>query len=221
MPPVPIPSGLRPSPLDKGSRPLDPVLRGPPMREAGNHRKGAGGHWIGFRSITAAAERPVTFGWCFSWLEAHLLRGLGSSAAQRIGGRPSVPPLQNTGTIRSFRRGRSQTGPQAAKGRPTAENRPGALVRQRQARLWNRTNSNFPKTQGPVARKKSQKATQILRAGNVLPTPRGNPRNGGPRGNLAWRTRRYAEVLPCKFPLASFGSFSTGKRNSPRRANPL
>ena len=54
------------------------------------------------------------------------------------------------------------------------------LARQPQARLWNRTNSNFPKTQGPVARKKSQKATQILRAGNVLPTPRGNPRKWGP-----------------------------------------
>ena len=130
-----------------------PHFTGPPMREAGNHRKGAGGHGIGFRSITAAAERPVTFGWHFSWLKARLLRGLGSSAVQRIGGRPSVPSPQNTGTIRSFRRGRSQTGPRAAKGRPTAENRPGALVRQRQARLWNRTNSNFPKTQGPVARR--------------------------------------------------------------------
>ena len=54
------------------------------------------------------------------------------------------------------------------------------LARQPQARLWNRTNSNFPKTQGPVARKKSQKATQILRAGNVLPTPRGNLRKWGP-----------------------------------------
>ena len=31
-----------------------------------------------------------------------------------------------------------------------------------------------------MARKKSQKATQILRAGNVLPTPRGNPRKWGP-----------------------------------------
>ena len=54
------------------------------------------------------------------------------------------------------------------------------LARQPQARLWNRTNSNFPKTQGPVARKKSQKATQILRAGNFLPTPRGNLRKWGP-----------------------------------------
>ena len=54
------------------------------------------------------------------------------------------------------------------------------LARQPQARLWNRTNSNFPKTQGPVARKKSQKATQILRAGNVLPGSRGNSRKWGP-----------------------------------------
>ena len=152
---------LRMSASRSYSPPLDPILRGPPMREAGNHRKGAGGHGIGFRSITAAAERPVTFGWCFSWLEARLLGWWGSSSAQRIGGRPSVPPLQNMGTIRSFRRGRSQTGPQAAKGRPTAENRPGALVRQRQARLWNRTNSNFPKTQGPVARREFRHSLRV------------------------------------------------------------
>ena len=101
---------LRMSASRSYSPPLDPILRGSPMREAGNHRKGTGGHGIGFRSITAAAERPVTFGWHFSWLKARLLRGLGSSAVQRIGGRPSVPSPQNTGTIRSFRRGRSQTG---------------------------------------------------------------------------------------------------------------
>ena len=79
----------------------------------------------------------------------------------------------------------------------------------------------FSAQPGPGGPAGIQTLTQSLRAGNVLPTPRGNPRNGGPRGNLAWRTRRYAEVPPCKFPLASFGSFSTGKRNSPRRANPL
>ena len=54
------------------------------------------------------------------------------------------------------------------------------FARQPQARLWNRTNSNFPKTQGPVARKKSQKATQILRAEKALPDPRGNLRKWGP-----------------------------------------
>ena len=34
--------------------------------------------------------------------------------------------------------------------------------------------------QGPVARIKWRNATQILRAGNVLPNPRGNPRKWGP-----------------------------------------
>ena len=165
------------------------------MREAGNHRKGAGGHWIGFRSITAAAERPVTFGWHFSWLKARLLRGLGSSAVQRIGGRPSVPSPQNTGTIRSFRRGRSQTGPQAAKGRPTAENRPGALVRQRQARLWNRTNSNFPKTQGPVARREFRHSLRFC-APEMFCPPQGVTPVNGVRGNATMSTKCSSGAVP-------------------------
>ena len=77
------------------------------------------------------------------------------------------------------------------------------LARQPQARLWNRTNSNFPKTQGPVARKKSQKATQILRAGNVLPTPRGNLRKWGPgKGDYEH------EVLIRSRPRRRFGYFA-------------
>ena len=38
----------------------------------------------------------------------------------------------------------------------------------------------FLLTQGPVARIEYWNATQILRAGNFLPGPRDNPRNGGP-----------------------------------------
>ena len=77
------------------------------------------------------------------------------------------------------------------------------LARQPQARLWNRNNSNFPKTQGPVARKKAQKATQILRAGNVLPTPRGSPRKWGPgKGDYEH------EVLIWSRPRWRFGSFA-------------
>ena len=72
---------------------------------------------------------------------------------------------------------RARGRPKAA---PTAENGPGALVRQSQARLWNRIRPKFLHTQGPVARREFRPATQILRAGNVLPTSRGNPRNGGP-----------------------------------------
>ena len=51
---------------------------------------------------------------------------------------------------------------------PTPGNGPGALVRQSQARLWNRIRPKFLHTQGPVARIEWQKATQILRAGNFL-----------------------------------------------------
>ena len=91
------------------------------------------------------------------------------------------------------------------------------LARQPQARLWNRTNSNFPKTQGPVARKKSQKATQILRAGNFLTTPRGNPRKWGSGESSpmdlggAKRSRSPSAASPVAFCLL----FRHGKRRSP------
>ena len=62
----------------------------------------------------------------------------------------------------------------------------GALARQRQARLWNRTGLNFPHSQGPVARRELKPATQILRAGNVLPTSRGNLRIRGPGKAVLW-----------------------------------
>ncbi len=67
------------------------------------------------------------------------------------------------------------------KAAPTAENGPGTLVRRRQAQKRNRTSSNFPPAQAPsgAGRNRAQ-ALLILRAGNVLPTSRGNPRNGGP-----------------------------------------
>ena len=55
------------------------------MREADGQRKGVGGQEIGFRSMTAAAELPVTFGQCFYRLEARLLGWWGSSAAQGDG----------------------------------------------------------------------------------------------------------------------------------------
>ena len=46
------------------------------------------------------------------------------------------------------------------------------------------------------------------------------PRNGGSRGRATWRQGGFAEPADCAHPLASFGSFSTRKRNSPRRAKP-
>ena len=47
---------------------------------------------------------------------------------------------------------------------------PGAAVESHQPQ--------FLECQAPVGRKKLRKATQILRAGNFLPGPRDNPRNG-------------------------------------------
>ena len=67
---------------------------------------------------------------------------------------------------------------------------PGALVRKRQARERNRTRPNFPPTQAPsgAGRDRTQ-ALLILRAGNVLPTSRDNPRNGV-RGKRSYGPRR-------------------------------
>ena len=67
---------------------------------------------------------------------------------------------------------------------------PVPLVRKRQARERNRTSPNFPPTQAPsgAGRDRTQ-ALLILRAGNILPTSRGNPRNGV-RGKRSYGPRR-------------------------------
>ena len=104
------------------------------------------------------------------------------------------------------------------KGRPYGGNAPGALVRQSQARLWNRTRLNFPHGQGPVARKEPLAATQILRAGRILPDSRDNPRNGGPG------VRRLGAPERCSsgaVPRRSFGFFPiAGKETRPAGRNP-
>ena len=93
---------------------------------------------------------------------------------------------------------------------------PGALTRQSQARQRNRTICNFQPSQPPVGREKSHNATQILRAENVLPGPRGNPRNGvrGKRpmdlGGTKW-SRSPSDASPGAFCLL----FRHGKRRSP------
>ena len=126
-----------------------PLPSGPPfygdrqLGSLGSHRKGAGGQRISFRSMTAAAEFPVTFRWYPYRLEARLLGWWSSSSAQRDGGRvrapaptaeskplyfsrraryphrtvpgrPSVPPLRKE-TSRIFLRGRTLAGPPMTK----------------------------------------------------------------------------------------------------------
>ena len=67
---------------------------------------------------------------------------------------------------------------------------PVPLVRKRQARERNRTSPNFPPTQAPSgAGRDHTQALLILRAGNILPTSRDNPRNGV-RGKRSYGPRR-------------------------------
>ena len=61
------------------------------------------------------------------------------------GGRLIAAPTPVSDALLSLRRGRSQIGPRAHTVRPYGGNAPGALVRQSQARLWNRTGLNFPR----------------------------------------------------------------------------
>ena len=161
----------------------------------------------------------------YRW-KARLCGWRGSSSAQGIGRRVWDPPLRNTGTLRSFRRGRPAGGlwprtssvtlcvtpsPKGEGFRATARvaltpgNGPGALVRQSQARLWNRIRPKFLHTQGPVARIEWQKATQILRAENPTPSQRGNPRNGGPGVSGPMGTKCPSAASPGD-PLVSFPS---------------
>ena len=52
--------------------PWTPILRGPPMRRFSVDAKARVAQLIGLRSITAAAELPETFGWCFFWWRERL-----------------------------------------------------------------------------------------------------------------------------------------------------
>ena len=79
----------------------------------------------------------------------------------------------------------------------------------------------FLQTQGPVARREFRPATQILRAGNIAkPNKYASPVMGVLGGGRHGGRGGAAASADCARPLASFGSFSTRKRNSPRRAKP-
>ena len=105
------------------------------------------------------------------------------------------------------------------KAAPTAENGPGALVRRRQAQNRNCTSPKFLPAQAPsgAGRDRAQ-ALLILRAGNSLPAPRDNPRNGV-RGKA---TRSTGTVLLWSRPRWRFAYFAaTGKvGRRPQAAKP-
>ena len=81
-----------------------------------------------------------------------------------LSGRVWDPPLRRmTKTVSRLRRGRSQTGPRAAKGRPYGGNGPVALARQSQAQFLNRTIRNFPSNRPPKAAPNAKPSVAGLR----------------------------------------------------------
>ena len=74
--------------------------------------------------------------------------------------------------------------------RPYGWKRTGRVGSETQAQERDRTSSNFPKTQAPsgAGRNRTQ-ALLILRAGNPLPSERGDPVNGGSRGTANMDTK--------------------------------
>ncbi len=92
--------------------------------------------------------------------------------------------------VRLFRRGRSQTGPTGYRTGSVCSANPGAEVEPHRRQ--------FLQTQGPVARKESRKATQILRAGNIA------------------RPDRYASPVMGSGGKANYGA-GGAKRADPRR----
>ena len=74
---------------------------------------------------------------------------------------------------------------------------------------------------GPSGPEGIAEVTQILRAGNFLPVPRDNPRNGGSRGWGSWRMRR-SRIRLAPPPSAFLVTFWASKKSlaARRRRNP-
>ena len=91
-------------------------------------------------------------------------------------------------------------------GRPYGRNQTGSVGSAKPGAVVKPQRRQFLQTQGPVARIKLQKATQILRAGRIRPNPRDNPRNGvrgkQPMGlGGAKRSRSPSDASPVAFCL--------------------
>ena len=143
-----------------------------------------------------------------TWGIGHLIRGVGPPGGLTDGN--MVSPLRRIQKPHLLSQG-------------PVPNRPAITdqlspARQGQARYENRICFNFPPRQAPVGREETQIATQILRAGNFAKSIRyASPVIG------VWGKAVIGErSSPLRRPPASFGSFSTWKRNSPpgRRNSP-
>ena len=92
------------------------------------------------------------------------------------------------------------------------------LARHSQAQKWSRTRSNFPQTQGPMARKEPLTATQILRAEMFCSLQGVTPVTGVPGVSGPMGTKCPSAASPGD-PLVSFPSL--GKKLAPQGEIPL
>ena len=132
-----------------------------------------------------------------------------------LSGRVWDPPLRRmTKTVSRLRRGRSQTGPRAAKGRPYGGNGPVALARQSQAQFLNRTIRNFPSNRPPKAAPNAKPSVAGLRWRGHSPA---GERFGAqpPEGRLL--ARRWSDGVSELCPVRA----KRGIRNPRRRSGPV
>ena len=213
------------------------------MRRCSTNAKARVAQLNGFSPITAAAELSVAFGDCFYRWKARLLGGRGSSSAQGIGGRVRAPaptqmqelfppicrgrsqtgpraatwgrPYEIRGTLRSFRRGRRPRRPAGAHCAPLRrKTAPGRWFGNGRRKSGTAPTPIFHKPRAQWPGRNRTQALLILRAGNVLPTSRGNPRKMGSRGG---EYERGALILSRALALLWFLS-GRPERNPPRRA---
>ena len=126
------------------------------------------------------------------------------------GGRLIAAPTRMQGRSRSPRRGRSQTGPPRIRTGSVGSANPGAEIKSHQFQFF--------LTQAPSgAGRNGTQALLILRAGKILPAPRGNPRNGV-RGKATMSTKCSSGAVPG----GVLPSFSPWKKKvaARRRRNP-
>ena len=184
--PVPIPSGLRPSPLDKGSRPLDPRFTGTPTRRTGLLLQRRG--WLS-RLTLPRLSLPLT------GRERKLGTPLFESAFVAVGLKlcglemPGGPVCRPYGICRSC-------GGRPHGAAPTAEIRPGALARQSQAYSLNRTSSNFYKPRAQWPGGNLERHSDFARRKFCLDLQVCVPRNGGPGVRRIWTRSVHPEPSP-------------------------
>ena len=101
-----------------------------------------------------AQGRAATWGRPYKNTKACPVNAVGAGHWPARRGASAIPEPPSSASLRSAPSPWKGEGLRAGHGpAPTAESGPGALVRQSQARKWNRTGPNFPHIQGPVARR--------------------------------------------------------------------